>query len=399
MNVIYVLLLTILSVICFFLLLKVYKLRKDNILILNERDRLTSQHGEDFNRLLANIFDSLPLPVMVKDSGNDLKYIYWNTEAEIKMGWKREDALGKTDIYILGEKEGTRIREIDKQVLQNRKRIISDEIVEKDGKKIGDVQLIKVVLEHRTVEPWVLMVWWDVTALKEAQRKAEEADHLKATFITNMTHEIRTPLNAIAGFSRLILNGNPEEQKVYSEVVEHNIDILLKLMNDIWDIAQIEANMISFDYSRFNINDMLGDLESLFCLPSDKDMSVIISCDKNAEGCAVYSDKTKLFRVMNGLIKNAIKFTSEGTIKFGSELINGGDMVRLYVSDTGRGIPEDKREEIFERFVKLDDFTQGAGLGLFVCKKLIHSLGGEIGLDSEEGKGSTFWVKLPVSKD
>ena len=83
MNVIYVLLLTILSVICFFLLLKVYKLRKDNILILNERDRLTSQHGEDFNRLLANIFDSLPLPVMVKDSGNDLKYIYWNTEAEI----------------------------------------------------------------------------------------------------------------------------------------------------------------------------------------------------------------------------------------------------------------------------------------------------------------------------
>ena len=117
MNVIYVLLLTILSVICFFLLLKVYKLRKDNILILNERDRLTSQHGEDFNRLLANIFDSLPLPVMVKDSGNDLKYIYWNTEAEIKMGWKREDALGKTDIDILGEKEGTRIREIDKQVL------------------------------------------------------------------------------------------------------------------------------------------------------------------------------------------------------------------------------------------------------------------------------------------
>ena len=214
--------------------------------------------------------------------------------------------------------KGTRIREIDKQVLQNRKRIISDEIVEKDGKKIGDVQLIKVVLEHRTVEPWVLMVWWDVTALKEAQRKAEEADHLKATFITNMTHEIRTPLNAIAGFSRLILNGNPEEQKVYSEVVEHNIDILLKLMNDIWDIAQIEANMISFDYSRFNINDMLGDLESLFCLPSDKDMSVIISCDKNAEGCAVYSDKTKLFRVMNGLIKNAIKFTSEGTIKFRS---------------------------------------------------------------------------------
>ena len=228
--------------------------------------------------------------------------------------------------------------------------------------------------------------------LRVAKEKAEESDHLKSAFLANMSHEIRTPLNAIVGFSGLLaIAENYEERDEYINIINNNNELLLQLINDILDLSKIEANTLEFVYSDIDINQLLCDIEQTSRLKAAD--GVQVSFVEKLPHCIIRTDKNRLSQVVTNFINNAIKFTKEGSIYFGYK--HKENNLYFYVSDTGCGIDKDVKDSVFQRFVKLDSFAQGTGLGLSICQMIVHKLGGEIGVDSELGQGSTFWFTLP----
>ncbi len=228
--------------------------------------------------------------------------------------------------------------------------------------------------------------------LRVAKEKAEESDHLKSAFLANMSHEIRTPLNAIVGFSGLLATAeNYEERDEYINIINNNNELLLQLINDILDLSKIEANTLEFVYSDIDINQLLCDIEQTSRLKAAD--GVQVSFVEKLPHCIIRTDKNRLSQVVTNFINNAIKFTKEGSIYFGYK--HKENNLYFYVSDTGCGIDKDVKDSVFQRFVKLDSFAQGTGLGLSICQMIVHKLGGEIGVDSELGQGSTFWFTLP----
>lgn len=230
--------------------------------------------------------------------------------------------------------------------------------------------------------------------LKIAKEAAEESDKLKSVFLSNMSHEIRTPLNAIVGFSDLLTYENDQETKEeFISIIKRNNDLLLQLINDILDLSKIESNTLEFFYDYFDINELLAKLE-VSARSRETTGKIAISFVPAFDHCIIHSAMNRIYQVMQNFMNNALKFTKEGEIKFGYEVVNNG--VRFFVSDTGIGIPKDKKAEIFQRFAKIDNFVSGTGLGLSICETIIQKLNGVIGVDSELGKGSTFWFVLPV---
>lgn len=228
--------------------------------------------------------------------------------------------------------------------------------------------------------------------LRLAKEKAEESDHLKSAFLANMSHEIRTPLNAIVGFSGLLaMAENYEERDEYINIINNNNELLLQLINDILDLSKIEANTLEFVYSDIDINQLLCDIEQTSRLKAAE--GVQVSFVEKLPHCIIRTDKNRLSQVVTNFINNAIKFTKEGSIRFGYK--HKKNNLLFYVSDTGCGIDKNVKDSVFQRFVKLDSFAQGTGLGLSICQMIVHKLGGEIGVDSEPGQGSTFWFTLP----
>lgn len=230
--------------------------------------------------------------------------------------------------------------------------------------------------------------------LRLAKEKAEESDHLKSAFLANMSHEIRTPLNAIVGFSGLLATTDDnEEREEYIKIINNNNELLLQLINDILDLSKIEANTLEFVYSDVDINQLLCDIEQTSRLKASEEVKVSF-VDKLSH-CIIRTDKNRLSQVMTNFINNAIKFTKEGSIRFGYK--QQGNKLLFYVSDTGCGIEKEIKDTVFKRFVKLDSFAQGTGLGLSISQMIVEKLNGEIGVESEKGKGSTFWFTLPDS--
>ena len=230
--------------------------------------------------------------------------------------------------------------------------------------------------------------------LRLAKEKAEESDHLKSAFLANMSHEIRTPLNAIVGFSNILASTDDlEDKKEFADIIENNNSLLLQLINDILDLSKIEAGTLEFTYDYVDINAVLRDLEQSVHL-KNKNPDVQISFQDYLEPCVIYTDRNRLSQLMINLLNNAMKFTKTGSISFGYKL-RDDNTLWFYVEDTGCGIPENKRKDIFGRFVKLNTFAQGTGLGLSICEMIVTQMKGTIGVDSVEGKGSKFWFTLP----
>ncbi|MDZ7797879.1 MAG: ABC transporter substrate binding protein [Candidatus Marinimicrobia bacterium] len=228
-----------------------------------------------------------------------------------------------------------------------------------------------------------------------AKEKAEESDRLKSAFISNISHEIRTPLNGIVGFSNLLGRENisPEEKRKYVAFINENNDQLLRLINDILEISKIEADVLPMHPEACDLWKLCKDIviqESIDIKPT---LHITLA---HAEPVKVMVDKTKLTQIIKNLLSNAKKFTHEGEILLGYYLKNG--MVEFYVQDSGIGIPEDKREMIFERFTQADPFSKGTGLGLAISKALVEKMGGSIRVESETGKGSTFYFTFEYQK-
>ena len=242
----------------------------------------------------------------------------------------------------------------------------------------------------------------DITQLKQAEKqlalakeKAENADLSKSTFLANMSHEIRTPLNAITGFAEILASANTEEEKAqYQEIIKMNADLLLQLVNDILDMSKIEAGTLEFVYTKVDINLLLSDLRQLFQMKvNDAGGNIQIIAEPSLPSCSIETDRNRVAQVLSNFTTNAIKFTQEGTISIGYEARD--TELYFYVTDTGAGIPADKLPEVFGRFVKLNKDKKGTGPGLSISKTIVNKLEGQIGADSVEGKGSTFWFTIP----
>lgn len=232
--------------------------------------------------------------------------------------------------------------------------------------------------------------------LEVAKEKAEASNRLKSAFLANMSHEIRTPLNAIVGFSGILeTTEDPNERREYVAIIEKNNDLLLQLIGDILDLSKIEAGTLDFVYSDFDVNDLMHTQESTMRMKLTNP-DVELSFVSGIPGCCIHSEQNRLTQVLTNLIGNAIKFTRKGSIHFGYRMdTEKENFLYFFVTDTGTGISAEKQQTVFERFVKLDSFVQGTGLGLSICQIIITQLGGEIGVESEPGKGSTFWFRIP----
>ena len=242
----------------------------------------------------------------------------------------------------------------------------------------------------------------DITQLKQAEKeltlakeKAENADISKSAFLANMSHEIRTPLNAITGCAEILASANTEEEKAqYQEIIKMNADLLLQLVNDILDMSKIEAGTLEFVYTKVDINLLLSDLQQLFQMRvNEAGGNIQIIAEPGLPSCTIETDRNRVAQVLSNFTTNAIKFTQEGNVRIGYKARD--TELYFYVTDTGTGIPADKLPEVFGRFVKLNKEKKGTGLGLSISKTIVNKLEGQIGADSVEGKGSTFWFTIP----
>lgn len=283
-------------------------------------------------------------------------------------------------------KEEYRIVNVQKNNLHKVEWVEAQAAVEardEDGKPLTLVGSSLVITNRKKMEQ-------ELTTAKEL---AEESNRLKSAFLANMSHEIRTPLNAIVGFSGILASTEEEQEKQeYVSIIENNNTLLLQLISDILDLSKIEAGTLELNYSNIELNELMRELERGFLLRVKTD-AVKLEFVEPAGPCMVYTEKNRLSQLMINLVTNAIKFTEKGSIRFGYEMRE--NELYFYVADTGCGIPKDKQQNIFGRFVKLNSFAQGTGLGLSICKTLMDHMGGRIGVESEEGKGSTFWFTLP----
>ena len=246
-------------------------------------------------------------------------------------------------------------------------------------------------------KPEMICINYDITELKDSQLKrerAEELDRLKSAFLANMSHEIRTPLNAIVGFSQLLAEtDDPEERHEFVEIIDSNNRMLLQLISDILDLAKIESGTMDLKFADMNVKEVINEIVTSFRIKMPDNVALIAPQD--SPECQIYSDRMRLTQVISNFLNNAIKYTSEGCIILAYEII--GDEIKFSVTDTGDGMSQEIQAHIFDRFYKGNTFKQGTGLGLSICETIVNRLGGRIGVNSELGKGSTFWFTHPYS--
>ena len=367
----------------------------------NELEMRQSQHTINFlNILMDTILSNVFVEITVKDIFNGFRYIYFNKAAEEFTGVKAEDILGKTDFELFPDsRRAHEIRTEDYHTIKTGRMVKEMVEYEKPNGEVRIVNIVRLLITNPDpgASPLLLVMLNDITEQRQDQlalMKVQEADKMKNAFIANMSHEIRTPLNAIVGFAHLVTETtNASEQREYFSIINKNCDLLLKLINDILDLSKIESGRLNYNVSEVELRDICQEAYVVQSLKMTSDVALLYN-SVAMPSVRLWIDPHRVEQVLLNLLSNAIKFTSKGFISLFYEV---EDMfVRVSVMDTGIGISEEKLESVFERFVKLDDFYQGAGLGLPICKMIVEQLGGEIGVRSELGKGSTFWFPLPL---
>ncbi len=367
-------------------------------------DVIKKQHElRELNLLLDGILNNIPVYLFVKDPENDFRYLYWNKAFADHSGIPASKAIGHTDYEVFpSHGDAEKFRKDDLELLQTHKRIDMQETYLSATGKARIVQTLKALVPMEGRKPLLIGISWDITNLQnieqeliKARIKAEQSDRLKSAFLANMSHEIRTPLNAIVGFSQLLPAAETaEEKKLYSGIINQNSDILLQLINDILDLSKIEAGTLEYIKRPMNLGEVC---RTIYAVHKERvKEGVTLVFDNVDENLFIEGDQNRIMQVITNFLTNASKFTYAGEIRLGFERTDKN--IRVYVEDTGIGIEPEKVDHVFERFVKLNSFAQGTGLGLSICQMIIEKIGGEIGVTSELGKGSTFYFTIPYEE-
>ncbi|WP_374046409.1 ATP-binding protein [uncultured Sanguibacteroides sp.] len=346
-----------------------WDLRKKTILCDVNRPIELSNIEQDINEDHLSVPDSQYFSKIIKEDREKIKKAYQNL-IEGKIAKIKEEYR-----VVTSDHNGHRIDWVEAQATVDSR--------DEKGNPLTLVGSSLVITERKKMEQELI----------SAKDRAEESNRLKSAFLANMSHEIRTPLNAIVGFSGILATLEEEKEKQeYVNIIENNNELLLQLISDILDLSKIEAGTLEFTYSDIELNALMNTLEQTL-FPKINPEIVKLQFEPTLPICEINTDKNRLTQVLTNLLTNAIKFTIAGSIRFGYEI--QGKFLYFYVSDTGCGIANDQKEKIFDRFVKLNTFAQGTGLGLSICQIIVQHMGGCIGVESEEGKGSKFWFTIP----
>ena len=363
--------------------------------VIKKRDEL-----RELNYLLDAILNNIPVYMFVKDPEDDFRYLYWNKALANHSKIPASRALGRTDFEIFPERsDAEKFHQDDLELMRTGERL---EMQETYVTAAGETRIVQTLKTHIPLVgrvPLIIGISWDITNVQnieqeliQARIKAEQSDRLKSAFLANMSHEIRTPLNAIVGFSRLMTTtDNREDEKLYSEIINQNSDVLLQLINDILDLSKIEAGTFEYIKQPMDLGEMCRNVYEIH--KGRVQEGVTLTLDNENDSLMINEDKNRILQLITNLITNAIKFTYEGEIHFGFKLKK--DYIDFYVKDTGIGISEEKLSHIFGRFVKLNSFVQGTGLGLAICQMIVEKMGGAITVESELHEGSTFRFTIP----
>ena len=338
---------------------------------------------------------------------------YISNTAEEWLGMNAETIMSSVDLYYRRiHPEDLKQKRIFEQESMNTMSSYSCEYRLMKGDK--EVWLLENAMPHADKNQSI--VWdgiiIDITDRKEfekelieAKEHAEESDMLKSAFLANMSHEIRTPMNGIVGFLNFIEREDlpPEKRQAYANIIRNNVQQLLQLIGDIIDISKMDSRQLALHSVTFDLNNLLNELEIFFCdfiLKRDKKLELVLDRSEFISSCIINSDPIRVRQILSNLIGNAVKFTEKGFIRFGYKLNDHDSKLHFFVEDTGIGIPESKQDYVFERFRQAyDEQTQarygGTGLGLAISKSLVEMMGGEIGVESNVGTGSTFYFTLP----
>jgi PAS domain S-box-containing protein len=377
---------------------------------IHENDRVVKelQASEETYRML---FDSINDAIFISEfseDGKSSKIVKVNKIACQRLGYTQEELLAKNFTDINSERMRPMLESVMQDVLKKSRTIFETEHITKDGKSIS-VE-ISTNIEHKKGKYVTHSIARDISERKKvdvelikSKELAEQSNLLKTAFLANMSHEIRTPMNGILGFASLLKEQNlsGEDQHTYINLIEKSGTRMLNLINDLIDISKVESGLMELSFTYTNLNNKLNFLYQFFKAEAgQKGLELIVESTITQKDAFVLTDQNKLFSILSNLIKNALKFTKTGSIKFGCEL--KGDNYEFFIRDTGIGIAKEKRKIIFDRFMQADSSLsrgfEGAGLGLSISKAYVEMLGGEIWLESEVGVGSCFCFTLPVVK-
>lgn len=359
--------------------------------------------------LLKSLIDSIPDFVFFKDPQSN--YVGCNLAYAKYMGMTEEELIGKNDYDLYTKEEAEIYNTSDIKVIKDHIAVRNEEWINVSGlgKRLFDT--VKVVYcDSNGKVLGIVGVSRDITDREviqqkyiAAKEKAEEADRLKTAFLANMSHEIRTPMNSIVGFSNLIAEGDlsEEERQEYVGHINLAVDNLLNLINDIIDIAKIEAGQLTIKHEYFDVHKLLEDvfISNLETRKKLNNNNVMLICtkDQKIKQTNILADPYRLIQVLNNLIGNATKFTIQGEIEFGYVLKN--NELEFFVRDTGIGIAPEDQHLVFKRFRQVGENSgykkAGTGLGLAISKHIVQLMGGKIWVESEKGKGSTFYFTIP----
>lgn len=338
------------------------------------------------------------------------RIIYFNKHFSDMFGYSPDELKQHSHNTLVHPDDREFVGKFHQMRLQNK--VVPSKYEFRGVKKNGEIFYIeisvKTILEKNGSYYGTQSYLWDVTnrkeleiQLRDAKEKAEESDRLKSAFLANISHEIRTPLNGILGFTSLLGDTTitDEQREKYRKIISESGNRLLSVINDVMDISKIEAGEVNVYRDQLNIDSLLQEMEDFYRSKAREGVHIRYQAPANNADIHIYTDKTKIYQIVNNLIGNAIKFTHKGTICYGYSVNN--NYLKIFVKDTGIGIPEKFKDKIFERFIQVGQSHsrdyEGTGLGLSISKKLVELLNGRIYFESKLNTGTTFFVEIPLN--
>ncbi|WP_082496511.1 response regulator [Aminobacter sp. DSM 101952] len=373
---------------------------------LKQRERELQESMRE-NEVFRSLIDNVPVSIYAKH--DDLRLMYVNQGWCELTGFSKQEAIGKTDAEIFGP-EGEPFMEADREVMRSGATVeVEETATDTDGSTRHQFAR-KSAMVASDGSLYLIGSTTNITELKqreaeleEAQRRAVLADRAKSEFLANMSHEIRTPMNGVLGMAELLAKSDLDpKQKTFTDIIVKSGNALLTIINDILDFSKIDAGQLVLDPIPFNLAEAIEDVATLMSTRAkEKDLELIVRLQPDLRHLYV-GDVGRIRQIITNLLGNAVKFTDSGHVLVDVTGRSEGDATKLHiaVTDTGIGIPEAKLKLVFEKFSQVDASStrrhEGTGLGLAITSRLVDMMGGEIGVDSAEGAGSTFWFTLTL---